>query len=220
MFAETRANLNPANSDVILPQVGSRGYVEYSAPLREPDGSTWAILVARGDPERLFRSSLAATVDGGRNVIINSQGQFAAGVPEDLLGEPWRGSYVGDGGVRASIVGLDSICGLAPIGKDTQIDRGLNVASCLPTSLIQAEQAQAMDKQGLVTLAGAVLALVLAAGLLRFALDASRVAGADGRIWRGVLRRCRTHARRVQARRSRVGWTPTPLPPEAVLPPP
>ena len=170
VFAETRANLGPANSDVVLPQAGARGYVEYSAPLKEPDGSTWAILVARADPERLFRSSLAATVDGGRNVIINSQGQFAAGVPGGLLGEPWRGSYVGDGGVRASIVGVDSICGLAPIGKDTQIDRGLNVASCLPTSLIQAEQAQAMDKQGLVTVAGAVLALVLAGGLLRFAL--------------------------------------------------
>ncbi len=170
VFAETRANLGPANSDIVLPQVGSRGYVEYSAPLHEPDGSTWAILVARGDPERMFRAALAASVDGGRNVIINSQGQFAAGVPDNLLGEPWRGSYVGDGGVRAGIVGVDSICGLAPIGKDTQIDRGLNVASCLPTSLIQAEQAQAMDKQGLVTLAGAVLALALAAGLLRFAL--------------------------------------------------
>ena len=61
---------------------------------------------------------------------------------------------------------MSSICGLAPIGRDTQIDRGLNVASCLPTSLIEAEHGHAMGKQGLVTLAAAVLAVVLGIGLL------------------------------------------------------
>jgi len=175
VFAETRANLGPANSDVVLPSPGSAGYVEYGAPLHDPDGAVWAFLIARGDPARLFTPALAATVDGSRNVIINSQGEFAAGVPDASIGQPWRGSSVGDGGIRANIDGVDSICGLAPIGRDTQIDRGLNVASCLPATLIQVEHAHAMGKQGLVTLAAAVLAVVLGAGLLRLA-HAPRVA--------------------------------------------
>lgn len=176
-FAETRANLSPANSDIILPVIGKNGYVEYTAALREPDGANWAILVARADPGRLWTATLGAAVDGSRNVIINNEGRFAAGVPEPFLGQPWTGSAVGSSGVRATIDGTDSICGLAPIGKDTQIDRGLNVASCLPASVIRVEHGQAMGKQGLVTLAGAVLAIVIAAGMLKLAL-----AGAPARV--------------------------------------
>ena len=166
-FSETRANLAPANSDVILPEAGRHGYVEYSAPLRDPDGTVWGILVGRADPAILWKGTLAAAVDGGRNVIINSEGLFAAGVPDDLLRQPWHGRPLSNGGVRADIAGTDSICGLAPIGRDTQIDRGLNVASCLPASLIQVERHAATDKQGLITLAGVVLAIVVASVLLR-----------------------------------------------------
>jgi hypothetical protein len=169
-FTKTRANLSPANSDVILPAAGKSGYVEYAAALHEADGTNWGFLVARADPARLWNATLVATVDGSRNVIINNAGQFAAGVPDELLGQPWKGSTVGTQGVRANIDGVESICGLAPIGKDTQIDRGLDVASCLPVSVIQAEHGQAMGKQGLVTAAGAVLAVVLAAGLLKLGL--------------------------------------------------
>jgi len=165
-FAETRANLAPANSDIILTQPGTHGYVEYATGLKDADGTTWGILVGRADPARIWKSALDASVDGSRNVIINNEGRFAAGVPDQLLNLPWRGSPIGDGGVRADIAGVDSICGLAPIGKDTQIDRGLNIASCLPTSVIQAEHGAAMGKQGLVTLTGAVLAIVLAGGAL------------------------------------------------------
>ena len=169
-FKKTRANLSPANSDVILPATGKPGYVEYATALREADGTNWGFLVARADPARLWNGTLLAAVDGSRNVIINSAGQFAAGVPDELLGQPWRGATVGTQGVRASIDGVESICGLAPIGKGTQIDRGLDVASCLPVTVIQAEHGQAMGKQGLVTAAGAVLAVVLAAGLLKLGL--------------------------------------------------
>ncbi len=166
-FSETRANLAPANSDIVLPEAGHHGYVEYSAPLRDPDGTVWGILVGRADPAILWKGTLAASVDGGRNVIINNEGLFAAGVPDDLLRQPWHGRPLSNGGVRADIAGTDSICGLAPIGRDTQIDRGLNVASCLPASLIQVERHTATDKQGLITLAGVVLAIVVASVLLR-----------------------------------------------------
>ena len=165
-FTETRANLSPANSDIVIPTPGQRGYIEYSTPLREPDGSVWGVLVARADPDRLWGATLAATIDGGRNVIVNNLGLFAAGVPDELLGQPWHGVDLGNGGVRANIAGVDSICGLALIGKNTQIDKGLNVASCMPVSLIQAEHSRAMGKQGLVTVAGAILAAVLACGAL------------------------------------------------------
>lgn len=166
-FSETRANLAPANSDIILPEAGRHGYVEYSAPLRDPDGTVWGILLGRADPATLWKGTLAASVDGGRNVIINSEGQFSAGVPDELLRQPWHGRPLANGGVRADIAGVDSICGLAPIGKDTQIDRGLNVASCLPASLIQVERSAATNKQALITIAGAVLAIVVAAALLK-----------------------------------------------------
>ena len=123
--------------------------------------------MGRADPATLWKGTLAASVDGGRNVIINSEGLFAAGVPDELLRQPWHGRPLGNGGVRADIAGVDSICGLAPIGKDTQIDRGLNVASCLPASLIQVERHAATGKQALITLAGVVLAIVVASVLLK-----------------------------------------------------
>ncbi len=166
-FSETRANLAPANSDIILPEAGRRGYVEYSAPLRDPSGTTWGILLGRADPATLWNGTLIATVDGSRNVIINSQGLFSAGVPDELLRQPWHGRPLDNGGVRANIAGVDSICGLAPIGEGTQIDRGLNVASCLPASIIQIERRSATDKQGLITIAAAVLAIVIASLLLK-----------------------------------------------------
>jgi hypothetical protein len=177
-FSESRANLAPANTDVILPEAGHHGYVEYSAPLRDPDGTVWGILLGRADPATLWKGTLAAAVDGSRNVIINNEGLFAAGVPDDLLRQPWHGRPLGNGGVRASIAGVDSICGLAPIGKDTQIDRGLNVASCLPVSLIQVEQQAAIGKQALITIAGAVLAIVLATVALKLFLRVDSPAAA------------------------------------------
>lgn len=166
-FSSTRADLHPANSDILLPEPGQRGYVEFTAPLKDVDGTVWAILYGRADPERLWASTLRASVDGGRNVIINSEGQFSAGVPDELLKQSWRGVPLGDGRVRADVAGIDSICGLGAIGQGTQIDHGWNVASCLPASLIQTEADRAMGKQGLVTLAGAVLTIVVAGAALK-----------------------------------------------------
>ncbi len=179
-FSESRANLAPANTDIILTEAGKHGYVEYSAPLRDVDGTIWGILLGRADPATLWKGTLAAAVDGSRNVIVNSEGLYAAGVPDELLRQPWHGQPLSNGGVRASIAGIDSICGLAPIGKDTQIDRGLNVASCLPVSLIQVERQAATGKQALVTTAGAVLAVVLAALVLRMLLGNGAPGAADG----------------------------------------
>ena len=176
-FSETRANLAPANSDIILPEAGRRGYVEYSAPLRDPSGTTWGILLGRADPATLWNGTLIATVDGSRNVIINSQGLFSAGVPDELLRQPWHGRPLDNGGVRANIAGVDSICGLAPIGEGTQIDRGLNVASCLPASIIQIERHSATDKQGLITIAAAVLAIVIASLLLKVLIGTGENSG-------------------------------------------
>jgi len=175
-FNESRANLGPANSDIILPEAGAPGYVEFTAPLRDVDGSVWGFLYARADPNVLWRDTLNATIDGGHNVIINSEGLFSAGVPNELLKMPWRGSPLDNGSVRADIAGTPSICGLGAIGKDTQIDHGWFVASCLPASLIQVEARRALGNQWQITLAGAVLIAVISIGILRLTLGGAPVA--------------------------------------------
>jgi hypothetical protein len=179
-FNTSRANLGPANSDIVLPDDGGRGYVEFAAPIREADGSAWGFLYARAEPQTLWRDTLNASIDGGHNVIINSEGRFAAGVPDAMLGQPWKGAPLDGGGVRADIAGTESICGLGTIGKDTQIDHGSFIASCLPASLIQTEAGRAMGSQAQVTLAGAVLAIVVAAGGLKFAFRGMPSPGEDG----------------------------------------
>jgi len=167
-FGLSRGHLGPANSDIILTEAGKTGYVDFTAPLRDTDGTVWGFVIGRADPARIWRETLIASVDGGRNVIINSQGQYAAGVPEPLLRLPWHGELMSDGRVRATVAGVPSICGIAPIGKDTQMDSGLSIASCLPTSIIQAERSQATGKQWLVTLAAAAFAAVAGGVALRW----------------------------------------------------
>jgi hypothetical protein len=167
---ETRSTLGPANSDITMPRPGERGYLDYTAPLRDPDGSVWGILLGRADPARIFRGTLDARADGSQTVIINSQGQFAAGVPDELLRLPWQGRPMDNGAVFARIAGTDSICGLAAIGQGTQMDRGLNVAACLPASIIQADREWATGKQLIITIAGAVLVIVVGALLLWYLL--------------------------------------------------
>lgn len=167
---ETRSTLGPANSDITMPRAGERGYIDYTAPLRDPDGSVWGILLGRADPARIFRGALDARADGSQTVIINSQGQFAAGVPDELLRLPWQGRPMDNGAVFARIAGTESICGLAAIGQGTQMDRGLNVAACLPASIIQADREWATGKQLIITIAGAVLAVVVGALLLWYLL--------------------------------------------------
>jgi len=170
-FERTRASQGPANSDIVLPESGVSGYVEYTAVLVDPaDGAEWGVLYGRANPAVLWRGTLVASIDRSRNVIINQRGQFAAGVSSDLVGQPWSGVPLADGGVRARIDGVDSICGLGTVGAGTQIDRGWAVASCLPASLISAQADAALGDLGMVVLAGSVLAIVLAGSLLRLML--------------------------------------------------
>lgn len=177
-FKTSRANQGPANSDIILPREGQRGYVEFTAALRDDERRAWGFIYGRAEPQDLWRDTLNATIDGGRNVIINSAGAFATGVPDSMLGTPWRGVPLENGSVRAQIGGNEYICGLGGIGKETQIDYGWNVASCLPTSLIQAEASSALGDQWKVTLAAAILAVVLAGGALRLTMHHSPAAEA------------------------------------------
>lgn len=166
-FMFTRATDGPANSDVVLEAPGERGYIEFTSPLRDSDGVMWGVLAGRADPARVWSETLLASIDGSRNVIVNTQGQYAAGVPEAQLGTPWHGRPLDDGSVLVAIDGSESICALAPIGRDTRIDQGLSIASCLPLSMIDATQDGAMGNLGLVALAAAAFAVVLGAGVLR-----------------------------------------------------
>jgi hypothetical protein len=165
-YLRTRNTLTAANSDVVMPSPGATGYVEFSVPLRDDDGGIWGVLLGRADPARLWAPTLEASVDGSRTLIISGAGEVAAGVPQAMLKQPWRAEPLSGGGVRAAIDGIDSICAASAIGQGSPIDRGTLVASCLPASLVGNEHTGAMDRQGWVTISGAVLALVLAAGAL------------------------------------------------------
>ncbi len=168
-YRQARGTLTPSNTDIILTDAGHPGYIEFAVPLKDGDGATWGVLLGRADPSVLWKSTLAAAVDGSRNVVLNGSGQFAAGVPDPLLKQPWRGQPINGGGIRAEVGGVPSICGLSAVGAGSQIDRGFTVASCLPSALIEAEHTQAIGKQGWITISGAVLAVALAGTALYFA---------------------------------------------------
>jgi hypothetical protein len=174
-FAAVRANQGNANSDILLDADGKPAYVDYASILAGADGEKWGVLVARAGADMLWQTTLASSIDGGRNVIINREGQLAAGVPGGLLGAPWRGRDVAGGAIRARIAGVDSICGLAAIAPGTQIDHEWNVASCLPASTVLAGAGAA----GNVWLTGIIAfaaAGIVSSGLLRvFARPAGMV---------------------------------------------
>ncbi|HEX5479401.1 MAG TPA: hypothetical protein VFY79_06730 [Dehalococcoidia bacterium] len=165
-YQEARTSLTPGNTDVVVPNAGQPGYIEFAVPVKDATGLTWGVLLGRADPDRLWKTTLAGGVDGSRNVIVTSTGLLAAGVPQDLLGQPWRGEPLSGGGVSTSIAGVSSICGLSPVGAGSPIDHGFSIASCLPASLVASEHDRAIGKQGWITLAGAVLAIVLAGAAL------------------------------------------------------
>jgi hypothetical protein len=137
------------------------------------------VLLGRADPDRLWKTTLAGGVDGSRNVIVTSTGLMAAGVPQELLGQPWHGEPLSGGGVSTSIAGVSAVCGISPVGVGSPIDRGFSIASCLPASLVASEHDQAIGKQGWITLAGAVLAIVLAGAAL-YVAERRRPVLADG----------------------------------------
>ena len=163
-YTTVRANRGNANSDIVLPP-GAPAYVDYATILVDPLAGPWAVLVARADPSRLWQSTLAATVDGGRNVIINRDGQLAAGTSPELLGSTWSASEFAGDAYRSTVVGVDSVCSLAPIAKDTQIDHDWNVAACLPASTVLAS-GSAPNQVALFAGVAAVCAALLGLGAL------------------------------------------------------
>ncbi|MBI5288377.1 MAG: cache domain-containing protein [Chloroflexi bacterium] len=136
-FAAVRANQGNANSDIVLDPDG-RAHVDYASILVDVSGEKWGVLVARADPNSLWRPTLSATVDGGQNILINRDGQLAAGVSRDVMGQPWKGRDFAGGTIRGHVGGVDSICGLEAIAPGTQIDHEWTVASCLPAQRVLA----------------------------------------------------------------------------------
>ena len=173
-FAAVRANQGNANSDIVLDPPGQPGHVDYASILIDDTGEKWGVLVARARADRLWQTTLSGTVDGGQNIIINREGQLAAGVPAGLLGQPWRGRGFTGGAIRAQVGGVDSVCGLGAIAPDTQIDHQWNVASCLPASTVLIG-AGAGSRVWLTAIAAFIVAAVAGSALLRVF---SRPAGA------------------------------------------
>lgn len=165
-FAAVRANQGNANSDIILDEAGQAGHVDYAAILVDAAGERWAVLVARADADVLWQTTLRSSIDGGRNVIINREGQLAAGAPDALLGGPWRGSEFAGGTIRSRVAGVDSICGLGPIARGTQIDHEWNVASCLPAATVLAGSG-AVGRVWLTAIAALAAAGIVGSALLR-----------------------------------------------------
>ena len=166
-LAAVRANRGNANSDIVITEAGA--FVDYASILADESGEQWAILVARARPDRLWQSTLAATIDNGRNVVINSAGQLAAGVPSSEVGQPWRGAEWTGGAIRAHPGGVDSVCALRAIARDTQIDHGWVVASCLPVATVLPSKALLASGAGIWALVAVIMVTALAGAALWYA---------------------------------------------------
>lgn len=105
--------------------------LDYAAPVRGTNGATIAILIGRANPQRLWTSTLATSIDGSVSFVVDNGGRAIAGAtgaaPDGVVS-----------GATAMIGATPSYCALAPIGRDTHLDLGWNVASCLPLSLAPA----------------------------------------------------------------------------------
>jgi hypothetical protein len=160
-YGAVRANRGNANSDIIVGEGGS--HVDYASILEDPVAGKWGVLVARAPVHQLWQTTLTASIDGGRAVIINREGLLAGGAPASEIAQPWRGRpWVGET-IRSDIGGVDSICGLAPIARDTQIDHGWNVAACLPVATVLAGAGGGTLGMGVVSVAVAIVVTVIAA---------------------------------------------------------
>ena len=67
--------------------------------------------------------------------MLDSNGRYVAGVAASDLGAP-AGLATGALPHRAGLGGVPSICATSPIGKDTPLDHGWTVVSCLPQTLV------------------------------------------------------------------------------------
>jgi hypothetical protein len=161
-FAAVRANHGNANSDIVLTEAG-RAYVDYATVLVDGEFHAWGVLVARAEAARLWQTTLAASLDGGRNIIVNQRGDFSAGVGSELVGQPWTASDFAAGAVRSRADGIDSICGLHAIAADTQIDHGWNIAACIPADRVLAGAHAGMQRFALISAAAFAVVVAVAA---------------------------------------------------------
>lgn len=181
-FAIVRANRGNANSDIVIGE--GNAYVDYASILQDPSGEQWGVLVARAQASELWQTTLASSVDGSRSMIINGEGVVAAAAGAAAgagagpaagaaaganagdagTGSPWRGRPWLRDTVRTQIGGVDAICGLAPIARDTQIDHDWTVASCLPAARVLG--GTSMFSPQVLLAAAAALLLALTAAVL------------------------------------------------------
>jgi hypothetical protein len=172
-FATVRASHGNANSDIVLTD-GGGAYVDYATVLVDGEHHPWGVLVARADAARLWQTTLAASLDGGRNIIVNQRGDFAAGVSSELVGQPWTASDFAAGAVRSRADGIDAICGLHAIAAETQIDHGWNIAACLPASRVLSGAHAGTQRLALIS--AAAFAMVLAVVVLALGTRSGAVA--------------------------------------------
>lgn len=179
-FATVRANHGNANSDIVLGPDG-KAHVDYASILVDESGQKWGVLVARADPNNLWRPTLSATIDGGQNIIINRDGQLAAGVSRDVMGRPWKGRDFAGGTIRGHVGGVDSICGLEAIAPGTQIDHEWNIASCIPASRVLGGSAAA-DTVWLTAVAAAALLSLAVSVVLRLVAQGRALIPAETKV--------------------------------------
>jgi signal peptidase len=162
-FLVTRADDRISSSDAVLPE-GRHGYLDYAAPIRAADGTTWAILLGRADPMRMFAGTLGASVDDSTNVLLTGDERLVGGVTDSLLGTTWQAQPAGAGSVRASVGGRNVLCQASGIGAGTDVDHQLQVASCLPVSLAALTAGADYGRYGLYVV-GFTAAAALAAAI-------------------------------------------------------
>lgn len=161
-------------SSALPPQDGAPPMADYAVPLANADGSVAGVLLARTSAARLWPLTLATTIDGSRNLIVDADGNVIAGGPAGAAGRPWRAQPDARGTVRTELDGAAAICGVGVIGEGTPLDVGWRVASCLPASLAAASGDMSLRRYILTTATAAGVAVVIAAVVLYVVARAGR----------------------------------------------
>lgn len=156
------------------PQDGAPPMADYAVPLPNADGSVGGVLLARTSAARLWPLTLATTIDGSRNLIVDADGNVIAGGPAGAAGRPWRAQPDARGTVRTELDGAAAICGVGVIGEGTPLDVGWRVASCLPASLAAASGGVSLRRYALTTAGTAGAAMLIAAVVLYLVARAGR----------------------------------------------
>lgn len=166
-FLTALATGNIATSDAM--RSGASSFIEYAAPIRDVDGAVSRVLLGRAAASRVWTTTLAASIDGGANIITARDGAIIAGTPPDGVGDRWNPGAIRAGVVTARLAGGDVLCGVAPIGRNTHFDNGWQVASCLPASLGLTAPRPSYTTYALRTFSAAVAACAIAILVLAYA---------------------------------------------------